>query len=402
MALSDTRIRQSKPRDRAYKLADGGGLYLEVTPKGNKLWRLRYRIDHKENVYAIGPYPGVTLAEARDEREKAKKLIRKAIHPAHQRKLDKLKQIHANANTFEAVGREWLENNTQWTTRSRHQRTKLLERDVFPAIGSVPIKNVTPLEVLTLLKLIEKRAPSMAVLANQAISGIYRLAVSTLRADSDLTGSIRDSLQPLQTTHHQPLKLREIPAFFLALDNDVGSFINKIAMQMLFLTLVRTVEVLGARWDEFDLDNALWVIPKERMKMSEAHTVPLATQTIELLDRLHSVSGKREHLFPSREKPTKPASKGVLWKMTNRMGYAGKFSPHGVRATGSTILNELGHRSDVIEYQLAHKERNKTRASYNRAEYLEERRKMMQQWADLLSSETGEGQVVVGRFNASL
>jgi len=393
--LNNTQIGNAKAPNKPVKLTDGEGLYLLVTPQGSKHWRLRYRLAGKENVYAIGAYPVIGLKEAREKKIAAKKLIAKGIHPAHDRKLEKIRQAHEHANSFEAVAKEWLTNQADsWTPRTLQQRQSILERDVYPEIGTLPIKQVTPAHVLAILKNIESRAPSIAVIANQLIGSISRYAVATLRADTDPTNPLRGSLKQIQTQHKKPLTPEEIPGFMAALEAYPGYFSNKIALKLLILTLVRTVELLHARWGEFDLDSATWIIPAERMKKRQQHTVPLSKQAVVLLEHLRPLTGNSEYLFPNRSNLTRPVSIGVLWKIVARMGYQGHFSPHGIRATGSTILNEQGFRADVIERQLAHQERDKTRASYNQAEYLKERRLMMQQWADYLDVLVEGGDVV--------
>ncbi len=399
MSLTDTRIRQAKPKDKPYKLSDGGGLHLEIRPTGAKLWRLRYRLARKENVFAIGRYPEVDLKGARSERDKAKQTIREGVHPAHKRKLDRIRQTNDHANTFRAVADEWLDRNAEgWTAKTYKQRQTALENDVFPFIGSLPVRQVTPAHVLDIVQRVEKRAPTMAVIVNQSIGAICRYAIVTLRADFDPTAPIRGSLKPLQTQHSKPLSISELPAFLRAVDNYPGHFGNKTALRIMLLTLVRTVELIEARWVEFDLEQGLWTIPAERMKSRLMHRVPLSHQAIDLLHKLHGVSGHREFLFPNRSDPRRPASQGVLWKAVVSLGYQGKFSPHGIRATGSTMLNEMGFRADVIERQLAHAERNKVRASYNQADYLEERRQMMQTWADFIDAQAAGGNVTIGKF----
>lgn len=399
MSLTDTRIRQAKPKDKPYKLSDGGGLHLEIRPTGAKLWRLRYRLARKENVFAIGRYPEVDLKGARSERDKAKQTIREGVHPAHKRKLDRIRQTNDHANTFRAVADEWLDRNAEgWTAKTYKQRQTALENDVFPFIGSLPVRQVTPAHVLDIVQRVEKRAPTMAVIVNQSIGAICRYAIVTLRADFDPTAPIRGSLKPLQTQHSKPLSISELPAFLRAVDNYPGHFGNKTALRIMLLTLVRTVELIEARWEEFDLEQGLWTIPAERMKSRLMHRVPLSHQAIDLLHKLHGVSGHREFLFPNRSDPRRPASQGVLWKAVVSLGYQGKFSPHGIRATGSTMLNEMGFRADVIERQLAHAERNKVRASYNQADYLDERRQMMQTWADYLDTQKDGSNVSIGRF----
>ena len=401
MTLTDTRIRNAKPSEKSYPLSDGGGLSIVVNPNGSKLWRLRYRIAGKENVYAIGKYPDIGLAQARAERDAAKKLIKQGVHPARQRKLERARQVSEHANTFETIAQEWMDNHADhWTPRTFEQRKRILERDVFPIIGSLPVSQVTPAHVLDIIKRVEKRAPTMAVRANQSIGAICRHAIATLRSNSDPTQPLRGSLKPRQTQHHKSLSQNEIPAFMQALEAYPGHYSNKVALHLMWLTLVRTNEILNAQWNEFDLEIALWRIPAQRMKMKAPHTVPLSRQAVKLLRMLQAVTGTSEYLFPNRSHLHKPASQGVLWKAIARMGYQGRFSPHGIRATGSTILNEMGFRPEVIERQLAHKERNEVRAAYNQAEYLAERREMMQTWADLMDSLTENNNIIPGRFKA--
>ena len=402
MPLTDTRIKQAKPQEKPYRLTDGGGLHLEVRPTGAKLWRLRYRLAGKENVFAIGRYPEVELKEARTERDAAKKIIKEGVHPSHKRKLDRIRQTSEHSNTFCSVAEEWLERNADhWTERTYRQRKSALQSDVFPFIGSLPVRQVTPAHVLDIVRRVEKRAPAMAVIVNQAIGAICRYAVVTLRADTDPTGPLRGSLKPRQVRHHAPLCASQLPAFLKAVDEYSGQFGNKTAIKLMLLTLVRTTELIEASWDEFDLEQGLWTIPAKRMKGREPHRVPLSPQAIDLLNKLHGVTGHREFLFPNRSDPKRPASRGVLWKAIASLGYQGKFSPHGIRATGSTLLNEMGFRADVIERQLAHAERNKVRASYNQADYLDERRQMMQAWADFIDDQAMGGNVTLGKFGAT-
>jgi integrase len=399
MPLKDTQIRNAKPREKPYKLSDGAGLYIEVKPTGSKLWRYRYRISGKENMYAIGAYPEVSLDAARTARKGARNLVKDGIHPSHDRKLHKIKKRHENANTFEAIGREWLENNKpNWTFKSYQQRERLLERDVFPQIGSLPIRQVVPAHLLDIVQRVEKRAPTMAIIVNQALGAICRLAIVTLRAETDPSHAIRGSLKTWKVQHRKPLSVKELPEFMKAMNVYTGYFTTRVALKLMLLTLVRTSEALGARWEEFDIENAIWSIPAERMKMGEILRVPLQTQAIKLLEGLHAVTGSSMFLFPNRSNYHKSVSKGVLWKAVSSMGYTGKFSPHGIRATGSTTLNEMGYRPDIIEHQLAHREKNKTRASYNRADYLEERREMMQWWANYLDELKNGTNVIAGKF----
>lgn len=385
--LTDASLRNAKPKVKPYKITAGGGLYLEVSPSGSKLWRWKYRLAGKENRYAIGAYPAVPLTEARKLQEEARKLVKAGMHPSHQKQLKRLNQATENANTFKAVAQEWLAANAEhWTPRTRLQRERALEADVYPYIGSLPVRQVTPAHVLDIVKRIEKRAPSMALIVNQAIGSICRLAVVTLRADTDPTNPIRGAIRPQKTRHHRPLTADEIPKLMSAIEASASYYPNKVALKLMLLTLARTMEIIGARWEEFDLDKGIWTVPASRMKMREDHLIPLPSQAIDLIRKLHVITGHHDHLFSNRDQPSRPASRGVLWKAIARMGFDELFSPHGIRSTGSTMLNGMGYRSDLIEKQLAHEERDKSRASYNRATYIEERRQMMQCWADYIDA----------------
>jgi len=393
--VSDVALRNAKPKDRPYKLAVGGGLYLEIMPSGSKLWRWKYRLAGKENRLAIGPYPLHSLAQARAEVDAARRLVKNGIHPSHQKQLAKMTQAVEHANNFEAVALEWLaEKSRTLSPRAYVQRKKLLENDVFPHIGAIPARQITPAHVLAILKRVEKRAPAMAVLVNQVVGGISRLAVATLRADIDPTAPLRGALTVRKTKSHTPLSADLLRKFLVAIDDYSGGFHTRAALRLLSLTLARSTELIAASWDEFDLKNAVWVVPAARMKMRDDHVVPLPRQAVELLCQLHAMQPRRAFVFPNRAKPTTPASKGILWKAVNGMSIKDGFSPHAIRATGSTMLNDMGFRADLIEKQLAHEERSKSRRSYNRATYIEERRAMMQEWADLLDGLAAGADVV--------
>lgn len=406
--LTDTTIRNAKPGDLPFKLTDSNGLYLEVRPSGNKLWRYRYRIAGKENVYALGEYvkePNgetldqasariagghLTLAEARIERDKARALIKQGIHPAHNRAALKASQVAENANTFEAVAREWIEKcstrkKKPWSPYYRRQVDRFMDGDVFRFIGNLPIRSVTSNHLLEIVQRAEKRgAETVAILLRQWCGAIFRYAVGTLRADGDPSVILKGAIQRPDVQHCKKLTRKQIPELLKELDKFGGYRTTVIALRLLLLTFVRTVELRGAEWKEFDLDAGEWRIPAERMKMREPHNVPLSSQAVELLRELHTLTGGQKWLFPNQRQPKQCMSATTLNRALERMGYGGKFSAHGFRATASTILNEMGYRPDVIERQLAHKERNKVRASYNQAEYLAERKTMMQAWADLI------------------
>ena len=382
--LFSTRIRLLNVSDGPQRLSDGRGLSLEVRSSGAMLWRYRYRIAGKENVFAIGSYAEISLKEAREARDEARKLVKQGIHPAHQRKADRLKMVKENANTFESVAREWLESNRKhWTPRTYRQRKRLLERDVLPSIGALPMRQVTSADGYKILQRIEKRAPQMAVIAKQSIGGISRLAIVTMRADTDIAYPLRNVVRTAPVQHKRPLRPNEIPKFFAALDQYAGYFPTKAAIRLLWFTLARPTEVTEASWDELDLDNAVWTIPAERMKMRRSHTFPLPTQAIALLETLQGISGSFQYLIPNRSDPRRHAAHTLLVKAFYGMGYSGKFSPHGIRVTGRTILGEQGYPRDVLERQLAHQDTKHIRA-YDQGDRLEARRVIMQQWADYL------------------
>ncbi len=385
MSLTDTRIRTAKPTTKPYKLTDNAGLHVEVRPSGSKLWRYRYRIAGKENLFALGEYPDLRLADARTERDKARKLVKQGIHPAHNRHALKASQITANSNSFEAVALEWIEKNkAKWTPYYLNQVERFLKADVYPYIGGLPIKSVSAAHLLEIVKRIEKRAPTVALLVRQWCSAVFRYAVATLRADGDPTVALRGAISRPKVQHHKPLAAKDIPGMLTAIDESGAYSATKIALRLLLLTFVRPVELRAAEWPEFDLDRGEWRIPGERMKMREPHIVPLSRQAVALLRELHKLTGGQRWLFPNLRRPKEHMTMTTLNAALARMGYRNKFSAHGFRATASTQLNEMEYRPDVIERQLAHKPRDQVRASYNQAEYLPERRKMVQAWADYI------------------
>ena len=407
MSLTDSQLRKAKPGDKPIKLTDGGGLYLEVRPTGAKLWRYRYRIGGKENAFAVGEYVQVpsgenkeqtqsrrnagmlTLAEARARREECRALVKQGIHPAHYRQAARMEQSARNANTFEAVASEWMsKNKAKWTPKYLQQVERHLDAEVFPYVGNLPIRSVTAAHLLEIVRRVERRgAGTMALLARQWASAIFRYAVATLRADTDPASALKGAISRPKVEHRKPLSRDQIVDFVKALEGYAGYRTTVIALRLMLLTFVRTVELRGAHWTEIDLDRAEWRIPAERMKMREPHLVPLSRQAAELLRELHTFTGGGWSGLPNDRTPNTCMAATTLNRALERMGFNGKdsigFSAHGFRATASTILNEIGFRPEVIERQLAHAERNKVRASYNQAEYLEERRAMMQQWADL-------------------
>lgn len=401
-SLTDAKCRNAKPADKPQRLGDGAGLFLEVRPNGSKLWRYRYEIAGRENMLALGEYPAVSLADARKARDDARTLVKAGIHPSHARQADKARQIAANADTFEAVAREWIDQLEAKGRTAKYvaQVRRDLETDVFPTIGALPCRAVTPAHLLAIIKRVEKRAPVTAMNLRQWCGAIFRFAIATLRADTDPASALKGAIHRPKVEHHKPLSRNEIPKFLKALAGYRGNRATAIALRLLLLLWVRPSELRLAEWAEFDLDESLWRIPAERMKMREPHTVPLPPQAVALLRELKTITGGRGWLFPNTRNPQTYMTGTTTNRALEYLGYGGRFSSHGFRSTASTILNEMGYRPDVIERQLAHKERNQVRAAYNRAQYLPERRQMLMDWADMIDAwETGSN-VIPGKFVA--
>ncbi|WP_313315215.1 tyrosine-type recombinase/integrase [Stutzerimonas nitrititolerans] len=385
MPLTDIKIRQAKPGVAAIKLTDSGGLYLEVRPNGSKLWRYRYRIAGKENVFALGAYPQVTLADARAERDVAREHVKAGRHPSHVRQTEKAQQLAENRNTFKAVAEEWIDERLSTRTDTyRRQVRRVFEAEVYPRIGRLPMREITAAHVLDILTRMSKRgATAYALHVRQWISAVFRFGVVTLRADADPAGALKGAIQRRPINHSKPMMEGDLAKFYRALAGYKGHRVTVIALQLLPMLFIRTVELRCARWSEFDLDAALWEIPAERMKMRRKHLVPLPSQALELLQELRRITAG-ELLFPGLRHPDKPISVTTLNRALEYLGMEG-WHCHDFRATASTHLYESGRwRGEVIELQLAHAEKNSTRAAYNHAQYFEERRSMMQAWADSL------------------
>lgn len=396
MPLTDAKIRNTRPAEKPIKLTDGAGLYLEVRPTGAKLWRYRYRIAGSENVYAIGEYgdaaPKLGLAEARKEALAARALVIEGVHPAHNRQTVRLATHAENANTFEAVAKEWIEKTKAGSSAYyRQQIERVFKADVYPAIGKLPIRKVTAAHILKIVRSVEARgAPMVAANVRQWSSAVFRYGVATLRVEFDPAAALKGAVIRPKSKHAKALSRDEVKMFLKGVERYGGYRATVIALRLMLLTFVRTVELRKAEWSEIDLERAEWRIPAERMKMGEQHLVMLSRQAVELLKELHTHTGGRKHLFPNLRDPQSCMTNTTLNRALERMGLCGKegigFSAHGFRATASTILHEAGYRSDVIERQLAHAERNKVRAAYDHAEYLPERQKMMQDWADMIDA----------------
>ena len=386
MPLTDIKCKNAKPIDKTQRLFDGGGLYLEVTKTGNKYWYLKYRYAKKENRLSFGVYPDVTLKEARQKRYDAKKLLADDVNPAQARKDAKLEKYLKNETAFNMVAREWHDTKKEeWSEKHAKTVLKRLEADIFPILGNVPINEIGAPQLLAVLKKIEARgALDIAKRARQTCGQIFRFAVATGRATHDISFALKDTLKSAKKSHYASLNENELPEFLSQLKTCNGHLQTQLAIKFTILTFTRTGEVRGALWEEIDLDKKEWRIPLERMKMNQLHIVPLADQVIELLDQLKKLTGNNKYIFPSQSSSVKPMSENTMLFAVYRMGYHSRTTIHGFRSTASTILNEQGFRPDVIERQLAHGEQNAIRAAYNHAQYMPERRQMMQHWADYI------------------
>ncbi len=387
MSLTDTTIRNAKPRQKPYKLSDGGGLFLLVQPSGGKWWRYKYRYLGKEKLLALGAYPDVSLSEARKRHLRARTTLAEGQDPGEAKKEAKRLVVLKSENTFEAIAREFIDSRKhKWVTSYTVAMLARLERHVFPKLGNRPISEITAQEFLSVVRVVEKSgALDMAMRLGQAAGQIFRYAVATGRADRNPIVDLRGALKPPVRKHMAYLKEHDLPEFLAKLDAYDGSFQTKLALKFLLLTFVRTTELRGAEWKEIDFDKAEWRIPPERMKMRDTHIVPLSKQAAAVLKELQPLTGQSAFVFPNQHKTFGCMSENTMLYGLYRMGYHSKATGHGFRATASTILNENGFPPSVIERQLAHAERNEVRAAYNHAEYLPERRKMMQWWADYLA-----------------
>jgi len=389
MALTDTKLRNLRRRPTIYRVADTSGLCIEVTPAGSKLWRYRYRWQGKASMLPLGDYPTVTLAAARRARDDARALLNAGTNPAEARRAEKRARLLSAENTFAAVAKEWLaKQSAKWTPHHAADVLRSLEQEAFPAFGPRPVSELEPPEILACLKRIEARgALEIAHRTAQRITAVCRYAVQTGRAQHNPAADLRGTIATRKVKHMAAMPREEMPTFLDKLHHYDGNPQTALALRLLVLTFVRTTELIGARWQEVDFDKAEWRIPAERMKMREEHVVPLSEQAIATLRELHALTGKTPLLFPSRSNAHKPMSNNTMLFALYRMGYHSRATTHGFRALASTTLNEHGWQPDVIERQLAHGERNKVRAAYNRATYLPERRKMMQAWADHLEAQ---------------
>ena len=390
MPLTDVFIRSLKPLEKPYKHFDGGGLHIHVTPNGSKLWRMSYRFDGKGKLLSFGEYPTVSLKDAREKREEAKKLLAQGIDPSVWKKQEKAARRIAQRDTFENIAREWYDTRTvHLTERYRHNLLRRFENHVFPKIGKTPITQLEISDILDVVKPVEQEGHvATARFILQSISQIFRYAVLSGRARHNIASDLQGVLRPVQSSHRATItNAVEVGELLRRIDAYEGYFPQLCALKLAPLVFTRPVELLGAEWKEFDLGAREWRIPAERMKMKRPHIVPLSEQALAIIKELETITGAGRYLFPAARDPEKHIKGVRIFVALRSLGYTkDELCFHGFRAMASTLLNERGYNRDWIERQLAHCPRDSVRAAYNYAEYLPERRRMMQEWADYLTS----------------
>lgn len=404
MALTDTAVKNLKPADKPLKVSDERGLYLLVKPQGAKLWRWKYRYGGKEKLMALGGYPDVSLAQAREKREEGRKLLAAGVDPMGQRHEVKVAQRIAMEDSFEAVARKWW---GSWKAARSERHAdyvqRRLESDVFPIIGHRPIAELGAAELVAMVKRIEARgALDIAKRSMQTCGQVFRYAIAHGKAFRNPATDVRpsDVLPSRKQQNYARVGVNELPDLMRKIEVYQGAAITRAALKLMAMTFVRTSELIGARWAEFDLDAGRWDIPGERMKMKTPHVVPLSTQAVTLLRALHTSTGSKAMLFPGERDPKKAMSNNTILKALERMGYKGRMTGHGFRGIASTLLHEQGFDHSHIELQLAHQERDAVSASYNHALYLAQRARMMQSWSDYLDAAIAGNVVALRKLSA--
>lgn len=389
--LTDTAVRRMKPTDKPFRMFDGGGLYLEVSPAGGKLWRQKYRFLGKEKRLSHGTYPDVTLAEARQRRDAARKLLAAGVDPGEHRKAERSATEERTGNSFEVIAREWFgKQRSTWSAGHAEKILLRLENDVFPWLGKRPIADITAKDLLTTInRIVDRGAVESAHRALQNCGQVFRYAIVTGRADRNPATDLRGALPAVKPKHRAALMdPAAIGGLLRAMDSYSGSLVTKSALRLAPLVFVRPGELRHAEWSEIDFEDQLWNIPGEKMKMGEPHIVPLADQAVAILREVEPLTGRSRYVFPGARSPKRPMSNNAVLAALRRMGFGtDEMSGHGFRAIARTILDETLHfRPDYIEHQLAHAVRDPNGRAYNRTAHLAERRKMMQAWADYLDA----------------
>jgi integrase len=399
-ALTAMQVKNAKPKEKPYKLFDGGGLYLEVAPTGSRIWRLKYRqLNGKENRLTFGAYPEISLQEAREKRLEARRLVLHGVDPGKHR--DDAKRLAAEqaANTFERVAREWHANKVPtWSERTAKNMIQRLDADIFSQIGSRPIGELKHRDIIATLRKIEERGASEIAHRMKAVcSQIFSYAIQCGLADRNLVVDMKDVLKTRRASHFAAIDADELPAFLGALERNEARMFQptRIALRLMLLVFVRTSELIETPWSEINLETCEWIIPWQRMKRGKLtvnpdttnHHVCLSRQACELLRELHAITGAGKYLFPNQRDHKRPISNNTILVALERMGYKGRMTGHGFRALAmSTIKERLGYRHEVVDRQLAHAPKDKVASAYDRAQFLAERSRMMQDWADYIDS----------------
>jgi integrase len=398
--LTELQVRKAKPHEKAYRIFDGGGLYLEVNPKGSRIWRMKFRqANGSENVLTFGPYPEITLQNAREKRLEARRLILQGVDPAKLRDAAKRRAAEEAANTFEKIAREWYANKVPtWSERTSKNMIQRLEADIFPQIGKRPIIELKHRDVIAALRKIEQRgAAEIAHRMKAVCAQIFSYAIQCGLTDRNLVVDMKDVLKTRRASHFAAIDTDELPAFLGVLERNEARMFQptRIALRLMLLVFVRTSELIETPWSEIDLEKGEWIIPWQRMKRGKLtvnpdmtdHHVCLSRQAWQLLRELHAITGGGTYLFPNQRDHHKPISNNTLLVALERMGYKGRMTGHGFRALAmSTIKERLGYRHEVVDRQLAHAPKDKVSSTYDRAQFLAERRRMMQDWADYIDS----------------
>ena len=403
--LTDIKVKSAKPAEKQFKLSDGKGLYLLILPSGGKYWHFRSKSGGKEKLLSFGTYPEVSLANAREKRDAARKQIANGIMPSDIRKAQKAARGEAEANSFEVIAREW--HGKFLIDKSDSYRDKMManfERDVFPWIGKLPVIYLKAPELLMMLRRIESRGSlETAHRTRSACSQVLRYAIATGRAERDCAADLKGALPPYKKGHHAAItEPKQVAPLLRAIDDFEGSFVVKCALRISPYVFVRPGELRRAEWSEIDLEAGEWNIPGDKMKMKQSHLVPLSSQAIEIFKELQPLTGHSKYVFPCYRSPLRPMSENALRVALRRMGYSNdEMTPHGFRAMARTILDEvLQVRPDYIEHQLAHAVKDPNGRAYNRTAHLTERKKMMQLWADYLDGLKAGAQVIPLRKTA--
>jgi integrase len=405
--LSDMQVRNAKPKDKTYKLFDGGGLYVEVAPTGSRIWRFKFvQANGKESRLTFGPYPEISLQDAREKRLETRRLMLQGVDPAKHRDANKRLVADRLANTFEKIAREWYANKVPtWSERTAKNMIQRLEADIFPTLGRMPIPEIQHRDVIAALRKIEERgANEIAKRLKAVVSQIFSYAIQCGLTDRNLVVDMKDVLKTRRTGHFAAIDADELPAFLAALASNEARMFQptRIALRLMLLIFVRTSELIETPWSEIDLDKGEWIIPWQRMKRGKLtvnpdmtnHHVCLSRQAMALLRELHAITGGRKYLFPNQRDPKKPMSNNTLLVTLERMGYKGRMTGHGFRALAmSTIKERLGYRHEVVDRQLAHAPKDKVASAYDRAKFLDERKAMMQAWADYLQAVESGGAI---------